>query len=144
VAGPATASQKFDALLDEPHDLASRKTACIDVSVRRKHALHLAVIGGLVLDGRGLRTVVFAEPWTALFGKPNDGHSRSWFDRAPSHFVQGTPSSGELHVPACDASFDVSIADDGLAFPCKDYERHVRGLFAEADEAGPHTFQASY
>jgi len=99
---------------------------------------------GLVPDGKGLRTVIFAEPWTALFGKPGDGHARSWMDRGSFAFVQGTPFSGGLHVPKGDDSFDVSFADDGPAFGCRDYERHVRSLLVAADEAGPNTYESSY
>lgn len=98
----------------------------------------------LVPDGRGLRTVVFAEPWTALFGKPNDGHARSWGDSGLSHFEQGTPFSGGLHIPAGEAPFGVSFADDALAFGSPEYERHVRDLLVSAEEAGPHTFEAGY
>lgn len=99
---------------------------------------------GLVPDGRGLRTVVFAEPWTALFGKPNDGRARSWADSGPIRFVQGTPFSGGLHVPDGDASFGVYFADDAPSFGCPDYERHVRDLFVSAEEAGPLTAPAGY
>ncbi len=99
---------------------------------------------GLVPDRRGLRTVVFAEPWTALFGKPNDGHARSFGDPGLSHFEQGTPFSGGLHIPAGDAPFGVSFADDALAFGCPEYERHVRDMLVSAEEAGPHTFEAAY
>lgn len=88
---------------------------------------------GLVPSGRGLKAILFAEPFTAILGTPNDGGARSFMDRPPSAFVRGTPLSDSLVIPAKDTPYHVAFVDETVRFQCDAYEAHVRRHAGEAD-----------
>ncbi|MEE7474973.1 hypothetical protein MHIMP23_00745 [Methylobacterium hispanicum] len=80
---------------------------------------------GIVPDKRGLRTVLFAEPWTATFGDMGPGRSRPWGDGGLTDLMRGTPLTYGLGLVR-DGEPHGLCFDDLPRFHCPDYERHVR------------------
>lgn len=116
-------------------------TSLGEMKVNVVEVYHLAIVPA----GKGLRAVLFAEPWTATFGTPGDGRSRSFGDGPVTHFIQGTPFSGGLRVPEGDDFFGISFVDDKVGFGCEDFQRHLHGLLASAQaEEDPHGAVAGY
>lgn len=89
----------------------------------------------VVPDGRGLRTVLYAEPWTATFGENGPHARRPWGKGGLTDVVRGVPFVCELNIQRDGERHAVCFDDEALRFTCPDYERHVRGLLREAAEA---------
>lgn len=94
-----------------------------------------AVFLSVVPDGRGLRAVLFAEPWTATFGDEGPRSRRPWGEGGLTDVERGSPIVYEVGFQRDGEYHAVCFDDETLRFTCSDYERHVTGLLADIAEA---------
>lgn len=94
-----------------------------------------AVFLSVVPDGKGLRAVLFSEPWTVTTGDSGPHTSRPWGEGGLTDVVRGVPIYCELGFQRAGEYHAVCFDDETLRFTCSDYERHVTGLLTDIEEA---------